>query len=490
MSSIITVTDQFCGAGGSSQGIRQYAESINEKTGIEIRYALNHWERAIETHNKNFPDTYHDCTDISAVDPRRYAPTTILITSPECTNQGLANGKKRVKAQMDLFKTGHVDPSAERSRATMWDVPRFTEYHKYEIVIVENVVEARKWVMWDAWILAMQSLGYDYKCVYLNSMFALPTPQSRDRLYVVFWKKGNKAPDLEFYPRAYCSHCNKVIESVQTWKNPHFRWGKYRTQYTYNCPVCHKEVQPFYYAAFNIIDWSDIGQRIGDRKKPLKPKTKARILFGREKYKDSPLIITGRYTSGIECRVRSVVDNALPTQPADDSHYLYSPFIIKGEHTQDTNVRSANEALQTQTTRQTMSLCVPFIAELKGTSKARGIYDPLGCVTGTQYHALIGNSNLQSFLSYHYKTSQASAIFEAVRTLTTKERASLVSYVTPEYEDCYFRMLKPKEIKAGMAFPESYEITGTNKEQVKQSGNAVTPPALQLIGGRCIESLL
>jgi hypothetical protein len=32
----------------------------------------------------------------------------------------------------------------ERPRATMWDVPRFAEYHDYELV-VENVVEAAKW---------------------------------------------------------------------------------------------------------------------------------------------------------------------------------------------------------------------------------------------------------------------------------------------------------------------------------------------------------
>ncbi len=75
---MLTFTDQFCGAGGSSQGVRKLSEKIK---GVEVRLALNHWKLAIETHNTNFPDTLHECTDISACDPRRYPKTDILITS-------------------------------------------------------------------------------------------------------------------------------------------------------------------------------------------------------------------------------------------------------------------------------------------------------------------------------------------------------------------------------------------------------------------------
>ena len=193
--SYLTVTDQFCGAGGSSQGARELSRSMGG--GLEVKLALNHWKLAIETHNTNFPDTLHDCTDISACDPRRYPKTNILITSPECTNHSLAKGKKR-KQREDLFTS--LDPEEERSRATMWDVPRFAEYHDYELIIVENVVDARYWVMWDAWLKAMHLLGYAHECVYFNSMHAHPTPQSRDRMYIIFWKKGNKAPDLALRP--------------------------------------------------------------------------------------------------------------------------------------------------------------------------------------------------------------------------------------------------------------------------------------------------
>jgi DNA (cytosine-5)-methyltransferase 1 len=85
--SYVTVTDQFCGAGGSSLGA--------SLAGAEIKLAINHWKLAVETHNTNFPNTDHDCTDISAVDPRRYPATDIMITAPECTNHSLAKGKIR-----------------------------------------------------------------------------------------------------------------------------------------------------------------------------------------------------------------------------------------------------------------------------------------------------------------------------------------------------------------------------------------------------------
>lgn len=136
--SYLTITDQFCGAGGSSEGVVQCAKRLKLNTGLHVKMALNHWKLAIETHNTNHPDTDHDCTDISACDPRRYPSTNILITSPECTNHSLAKGQKRKTAP--LFQT--IDPAVERSRATMWDVPRFAEYHDYELIIVENVVDA------------------------------------------------------------------------------------------------------------------------------------------------------------------------------------------------------------------------------------------------------------------------------------------------------------------------------------------------------------
>ena len=129
--------------------------------GVEVKLALNHWKLAIDTHSANFPDTLHDCTDISACDPRRYPSTDILVTSPDCTTHSPAGGNRhrQIKNQLDLYDKGIVDAATERSRATMWDVCRFAEYHKYNVIIAENVVEAKtRWPLFDLWLSAMHNL--------------------------------------------------------------------------------------------------------------------------------------------------------------------------------------------------------------------------------------------------------------------------------------------------------------------------------------------
>jgi DNA (cytosine-5)-methyltransferase 1 len=558
--SYLTITDQFCGAGGSSHGARNVIRKMGG--GMEIKLALNHWKLAIETHNTNFPDTIHDCTDISASDPRRYLSTNILITSPECTNHSLAKGKKQLKAQMQLFEKGIMDPSAERSRATMWDVPRFAEYHDYEVIIVENVVDARKWVMWDAWLKAMHSLGYDHKSVYLNSMHCHPTPQSRDRIYVVFWKKGNKAPDLDYKPLAFCHKCERQINAFQSWKNPQKKWGKYKQQYDYRCPTCGTIVEPYYYAAFNIIDWSIPGKPVIGRERPLSENTIRRIEYGLKKYGNeymiighrysgnfgvniksqgdplpvqtstnvhgivSPLIITTRYTSGINCRVKSATKDVLPTQPGDSSHALVMPYIISGEHVNcspNSYTKSCKDPLHTQTTRQAAGVVMPFIVENHGTGKARSSKDPVStilaggnhhgivqapivvenngkskarsgkatfpCITTSTKHGFINPEALQSFLTYYNGCDQASHITDPSDTITTVDRVALVNHKQPRLEDCTYRTIKPHEVQAAMAFDRDYIILGNSRNKVKQLGNAVTPPVMEWLIEQCVRTL-
>jgi DNA (cytosine-5)-methyltransferase 1 len=516
----ITATDQFCGAGGSSIGAT--------RAGVEIKLAMNHWKLAIETHNTNFPKVDHVCTDISATDPRRYPSTNILITSPECTNHSLAKGKPRQFYQRDLLGNILIDPAEERSRATMWDVPRFAEYHEYELIVVENVVDAGKWRLWDSWIHAMHALGYEHEVVYFNSMFVWPTPQSRDRMYTVFWKRGNKKPDLEFRPKAPCAHCGKTVEAIQTFKR--LNWGRYKAQYFYRCPACNREVKPYYYAAFNAIDWSIKAERIGDRKRPLKPKTLARIQYGLETYGRKPMIVTGRYISGMECRVHDAQAEPLPTQPGDASHAVVFPWMVETgyTHAPDNRVFSSAEGATTQTTRQTVGVVgflvrqndngngslacrgiplssplatvltkdthavigIPssFIAEMHGNSNAGAIDEPLMCLTaGGGHHALL---SADAFLSYYYGQQNASGITDPIHTVTGIDRAALVGALeNMTMDDLTFRMLQSHEIGKAMAFPGSYVVLGSNRDKVKQYGNAVTPPVMEMIIGRMVASL-
>jgi DNA (cytosine-5)-methyltransferase 1 len=409
----ITITDLFCGAGGSTTGAIQ--------AGAEVRLAMNHWPRAIETHSINYPGVEHVLADISQADPRHFPSTTILIASPECTSHSLAKGRQRKgHGQLSLWETKTPDPSEERSRCTMWDPLRFAEYHQYPIVILENVVDAHYWRLWESWLHAWRALDYAWEIVYLNSMFVHPTPQSRDRMYVVAWKRTNRRPDLTITPLAFCAHCGQDQQAVQSWKNPARPWGKYGRggQYVYRCPVCLRVVTPYHNTAASVIEWSRPIQRIGDRAKPLKAKTLARIASGLEKFAGHP-----------------------------------------------------------------------FFSERQSTSTARSDPRPRSPLCAGKWQP--GSTIPPAWLLTYYHNGQLVSVREPIPTVTTLERHALItaSGETPHVEDCGFRMLEPSEIQAAMAFPRDYVVTGTRREKVKQLGNAVTPPVMQLLVSRCMAAL-
>jgi DNA (cytosine-5)-methyltransferase 1 len=558
--SYLTVTDLFCGAGGSSIGARD--------AGLEVRMAANHWERAVETHWTNFPETDHDCVDISASDPRRYPSTDFLWASPECTTHSPAGGnRRRPKRQRDLFIPHFGDPSVERSRVTATDVIRYAEYHRYEIIIIENVVEfATQWDLFTWWLDGFTKMGYRWKLVSLNSMFCHPTPQSRDRLYIVFWKKGNRAPDLDIRPHAFCPRCERDVEAVQTWKAGALARahqfggqpvGKYRQQYVYTCPKDGVTVTPYYFAALNAIDFSIPAERIGDRRKALAPRTMDRIRYGLEKFGRRALVVNVKQgerdrsrawpadvrelgtiptwdgtfalahpdlffvgghlsrpvsppeaplgtlsaarvhaalvTMRTNMRARGV-DEAMPVLCAHANHHglMFSPIVI-GNRTN--NVAKGCEdpfpAFVTGTTHMVVQGAA--LINLRDTLMPYGFDDPLHTQTAKgPVDAIIARSPI--VLSYYGKRG-VHAGDAPMSTHTARDRHGLVWPVEipdaelPSIEDCYFRMVVPAEMHRGMAFPEGYIVTGNQTEQVRQYGNAVTPPVPKLLIPRAVASL-
>lgn len=182
----LNLTDLFCGGGGSSYG-------ASLVPGVSVRMAANHWPVAIDVHQLNHQDTDHDCADLSQVDPRRYPRTDLLWASPSCTKHSVAQGKARSESAQDV--------DAERSRATMWDVQRFTEHHQYRFVFVENVVEVRQWSGFRGWKISMEDTGYCLHEVFLNAAFAgqlgPAAAQWRDRWFCLAHPKGTPCPDTD-----------------------------------------------------------------------------------------------------------------------------------------------------------------------------------------------------------------------------------------------------------------------------------------------------
>lgn len=189
----LTATDGFAGAGGSSTGLHQ--------AGITIAAAVNHWPTAVETHTANHPDTAHACLDISQADVRRFPSTDMAWFSPSCTHHTNAQGVKRAASQLSLLdeRAETLDEIREaepdRARATMFDVVRFAEHHRYRYLVVENVPEVQDWTLYPHWMAMLSELGYSHRVQVLDAArVGSPVAQHRERYFGVFWREDQSAP--------------------------------------------------------------------------------------------------------------------------------------------------------------------------------------------------------------------------------------------------------------------------------------------------------
>lgn len=157
--------DIFCGAGGSSWGARE--------AGVEIVAAFDLWPLAGEAHDVNFPEAEFIPGRLEEQDVemlvKRLGPIDLILASPECTNHSPAKGNR---------------PRCEQSKDTAFQVVRFAGAFKPRWVIIENVVNMRKWTRYAEFKSALEKLGYHLCEQVLNSAH-FGVPQSRRRLFLV-----------------------------------------------------------------------------------------------------------------------------------------------------------------------------------------------------------------------------------------------------------------------------------------------------------------
>jgi len=165
----IRALDLFSGAGGSSWGARE--------AGVEIVAAFDIWSLAGEVHDANFPEAEFipgrlEKMDVSAL-VNRLSPINLILASPECTNHSPAKGNK---------------PRCNKSKDTAFQVVRFAAAFKPRWIVVENVVNMRKWNRYAEFKSALERLGYNLREQVLNSAH-FGVPQSRRRLFLIADKK-------------------------------------------------------------------------------------------------------------------------------------------------------------------------------------------------------------------------------------------------------------------------------------------------------------
>jgi DNA (cytosine-5)-methyltransferase 1 len=160
-------------------------------------------------------------------------------------------------------------------------------------------------------------------------------------------------------------------------------WGRYRIQYVFRCPnvKCRNQVvEPSFRAAAEIIDRELLGQRIGDRSKPLAEKILARIRAGIERYW-APLLVP---VEGRDGKQASPVSDPLRTMTTPNETGL----LVPTGGTSRTDATTTDQPMPTRTTRENDGLAVPpFIAELRGGgSTHRPVTEPLATVTASGTH--------------------------------------------------------------------------------------------------------
>jgi len=472
----VDFADLFCGAGGSITGM------VN--AGFRLVVGANHDARSIETVSTNHTSAEFLCTDINHYDMRRLPRTRVLWASVICTEVSPAGGNRKVRGQQAFEEFGAVkSPTFERTRACALDVLRATELHRYDAVVVENVVEfARDWELYDWWVEGMCRLRPGYRVQTVNVSAAhvygegnAPAPQWRDRIYIVFTRKGIPLPDLEPRPPAWCGRCEALVEGRQAWKRPdRRRIGKYGQQYLYRCPHDGTVVEPLVAPAATALDLTDIGTRIGDRARPLGEKTRARIQWGIDTFVQ-PVVaqvagntferpgyhrarpayaapLTTRNTTGedavvtpsffvknygalSEARYRShPIGSPLGAITTSDSHGLVSaPLLVNANH-DDVRVQPAGAGpLSTRTVKigDLLLWPEPFVAMARrnGTATAVG-HEPLATVTTSgRHHGLVtppGAFIVKSYGGNAKPQHLAKPLTDPLGTITTQDHHYLV----------------------------------------------------------------
>lgn len=197
----IRALDLFCGAGGSSWGARE--------AGVEIVAAFDLWPLAGEAHDTNFPEAEFihgrlEEHDVAAL-AKKYGKIDLILASPECTNHSPAKGNK---------------PRCEQSKDTAFQVVRFAKAFKPRWIVIENVVNMRKWTRYAEFKTSLEELGYKLQEQVLNSAH-FGVAQSRRRLFLTADLR-QKPPKIT-PPKRTVSKVSKIVDL-----NGKYKWTPLR----------------------------------------------------------------------------------------------------------------------------------------------------------------------------------------------------------------------------------------------------------------------
>lgn len=418
MSRKIYTADLFCGAGGASTGMHL---AMKELGLTSWTIAVNHWDVAISTMKHNFPGITALPAAVESVVPAEVVPggkLDLLWASPSCTHHSRARGGKPLASQMrsqpELILTW-LDQLYVR-RVIVENVPEITTWGP--LGSNGRPLKSRRGACFQTWIKAIEARNYEVDWRILNCA-DYGDATTRNRFFLQAVRKG----------------CGKIA-----WPDPtHSRDGE-RDLFGH---------RPRWRGMDSCIDFSDLGQLISIRKRPLSNNTMQRIMAGIKRFYSERFIIDfwGADTPDNPRRTLSI-DNPLPTC----------------------------------TTSNRLAIATPILMGKQSRPKYSSVRDPMMTVTTA------GRAMMLTPLIMRQQFCDTPP--PATRPCTTAA-AGAISCITPVADsgrviDCFFRMLKPSELAKAHSFPDWYNIQGTQSDQVRQIGNSVPVKTAKAL---CTEAL-
>ena len=401
--------DLFCGAGGTSTGVEnaRYADEQCAK----VIACVNHDANAIASHAANHPDALHFTEDIRTLQlsplvahvermKKIYSDALVVLwASLECTNFSKAKGGQ---------------PRDADSRTLAEHLFRYIEAINPDYIQIENVEEFMSWGdmdehghpiskdkgrCYEKWKRNVKRYGYDFDWRILNAAdYGAYT--TRKRFFGIFAKRGLP---IVFPEPTHCKYGkNDMFGRLEKWK-----------------PVK------------DVLDFSDEGESIFCRKKPLAEKTLERIYAGLIKFvaggkeafivKYNSMSRTGKYQA-------PSVDEPCPVVATQGRlalakvNFVHSSFV--SAYYGNGHNHSVEQPAPTVTTKDRLALVnTSFLCSYNFKDTGKNINLPCPTLLTKDRLALVNSV----FIDNQYGTGKPTSIELPVGTVTTVPKFNMVS---------------------------------------------------------------
>ncbi|EEG10268.1 DNA cytosine methyltransferase [Pseudogulbenkiania ferrooxidans] len=351
------IVDLFAGGGGKSTG-------IEHALGRHVDIAINHDSDAISMHEANHPQTEHYCADVFEVCPRtatRGRPVGHLHGSPDCTHFSQAIGGQ---------------PRDKKIRGLGWVIPRWAGQVHPRSISMENVKQMQQWgpliakrCKQTGRVMKLDgTVAAPGERVPVQQQFLVPDPKHVGRT----WRRFVSVLEQLGYQVEY-RLMNAADYGAATTRERLFLFARRDGRPIVWPEPTHfkqpKKGQKAWRAAADHIDFSNLGESIFTRKKPLADATLRRIAKGMHKYvlnTPKPFIVelaNWSNRNGVHDIEQPL--NTITAHPKGGSFAVAQPSLVPLTHQGGDRVHDSMEPVRTITAanRGEIAVAMPVLVQ-------------------------------------------------------------------------------------------------------------------------------